>query len=99
MDIWINGHEHNAQESIISVPEEIQMSKNPKIQLGRFEAKWIFDEEGLPHFPTFVFDLLPPFLKEVVGNCISEDDRDMILMGSITCLSATLHNVVGKYAP
>ena len=97
MDIWINGYEDNAQEESVSAPEEIQMSKNPNIQLGRFEAKWIFDEEELPHFPSFVFDLLPPFLKEVVGNCISEDDRDMILMGAITCLSATLHNVVGKY--
>lgn len=41
--------------------------------------------------------MLPPFLKEVLGNCISEDDRDMMLMGTLTCISATLHNVVGEY--
>ena len=41
--------------------------------------------------------MLPPFLKEVLDNCISEDDRDMMLMGTLTCISATLHNVVGEY--
>lgn len=41
--------------------------------------------------------MLPPFLKEVLSNCISEDDRDMMLMGTLTCISATLQNVVGEY--
>ena len=50
-----------------------------------------------PHFSAFIYDMLPPFLKEVLGNCISEDDRDMMLMGTLTCISATLHNVVGEY--
>ncbi len=78
-------------------PEEIQKSKSPKIQLGLDEGKWIFDETQLPHFPPQVFDSLPSFLKEVLAHCISEDDRDMMLMGTLTCLSATLHNVVGEY--
>ena len=84
LDIWTSGSGN-------------QISKKPNIQPGIVESKWILDEESLPHFPAFIYDMLPPFLKEVLGNCISEDDRDMMLMGTLTCISATLHNVVGEY--
>lgn len=82
LDIWTSGN---------------QISKKPNIQPVEVDSKWILDEESLPHFPAFIYDMLPPFLKEVLGNCISEDDRDMMLMGTLTCISATLHNVVGEY--
>ena len=82
LDIWTSGN---------------QISKKPNIQPVELDSKWILDEESLPHFPAFIYDMLPPFLKEVLGNCISEDDRDMMLMGTLTCISATLHNVVGEY--
>lgn len=84
LDIWTSGSGD-------------QISQKPNIQSAIVESKWILDEESLPHFPAFIYDMLPPFLKEVLGNCISEDDRDMMLMGTLTCISATLHNVVGEY--
>lgn len=84
LDIWTYGSDN-------------QMSKKPNIQPFEVDSKWILDEESLPHFPAFIYDMLPPFLKEVLGNCISEDDRDMMLMGTLTCISATLQNVVGEY--
>lgn len=84
LDIWTSGSGN-------------QISQKPNIQPGIVESKWILDEESLPHFPAFIYDMLPPFLKEVLDNCISEDDRDMMLMGTLTCISATLHNVVGEY--
>ncbi len=84
LDIWTSGSAN-------------QITKNPKVQSVEVDSKWILDEESLPHFPTFIYDMLPSFLKEVLGNCISEDDRDMMLMGTLTCISATLHNVVGEY--
>lgn len=84
LDIWTSGSGN-------------QISKKPNIQSAIVESKWILDEESLPHFPVFIYDMLPPFLKEVLGNCISEDDRDMMLMGTLTCISATFHNVVGEY--
>ncbi len=37
------------------------------------------------------------FLCDVVGNSISEDDRDTILIGAIVCLSVCFHNVCGVY--
>ena len=84
LDIWTSGSDN-------------QISKKPNIQPIEVDSKWILDEESLPHFPAFIYDMLPPFLKEVLGNCISEDDRDMMLMGTLTCISATLQNVVGEY--
>ena len=67
LDIWTYGSDN-------------QMSKKPNIQPIEVDSKWILDEESLPYFPAFIYDMLPPFLKEVLGNCISEDDRDMMLM-------------------
>lgn len=84
LDIWTSGSAN-------------QISKKPNNQSDVVGSKWILEEEELPHFPSFIYDMLPPFLKEVLANCISEDDRDMMLMGTLTCISATLHNVVGEY--
>ena len=78
-------------------PEEIQKSKNPEIQSPIVGSRWILDEENLPRFPQSVYDSLPPFLCEVTSNSDSDYERDMLLMGSLACLSATLHNVCGKY--
>ena len=100
LDFWTFGS-RNAEKTGNDIAAdsslEIQKSKNPKIQLGVEEQKWIRDEENLPHFPQFVYDNLCPFFSEIIANCKSIDDRDMMLMGAITCLSATLHNVVGEY--
>lgn len=111
LDFWISGSYVKAVETSPAIPaetsmvsaaqingsEEIQKSKNPKIQSDVIGSKWILEEEQLPHFPQSVYDSLPPFLSEVIRNCDSADDRDMLLMGSLTCLSSTLHNVCGKY--
>ncbi len=103
LDFWTFGSPDkqemakDAAQSPENTTQEIQKSKSPKIQSGEIGSRWILDEEELPHFPQSVFDSLPSFLKEVLRNCISEDDCDMMLMGSLTCISATLHNVVGEY--
>ncbi len=94
MDFWKNGDSDKAPQPQSA---NIHKAKNPNVHLCEIGGKWIYDEEELPHFPSFVYETLPPFLKEVVDNCISPDDRDMILMGAMTCLSITLHNVVGEY--
>lgn len=72
-------------------------AKKPKKHLTSQESKWILEEEELPHFSQSVYDSLPPFLRQVMDCSSQSEDRDMMLMGSLTCLSATLHNVCGKY--
>lgn len=100
LDFWTFGSEDGQKTATADTHQaqaKNQISKNPKIQSDEIGSKWKLDEEDLPHFPSFIYDQLPPFLKEVMSNCLSEDDRDMLLMGSITCLSSTLQNVVGRY--
>ena len=78
---------------------ELHSSKNtilPNYQNGK-TAKWIKPESELPHFPMEIFDALPPFLQKTVSNAISLEDRDVILLGAIGCLSACFYNVCGVY--
>lgn len=65
-------------------------------EMGKL-GKWVKQEEELPQFPDSVYDRLPPFLNEVVANAMSEEDRDTILIGSLTTLSVCLGNVQGVY--
>ena len=75
---------------------EQDLSILPNNQNGK-TGKWIKSADELPAFPECVFEQLPPFLCDVVGNSISEDDRDTILIGAIVCLSVCFHNVCGVY--
>lgn len=68
----------------------------PNYQNGK-TAKWVKPESELPHFPEEIFEALPPFLQKVVGNAISIEDRDVILLGAIGCLSVCFYNVCGVY--
>ena len=68
----------------------------PYYQNGK-TAKWVKPECELPHFPEEIFEFLPPFLQKVVGNAISIEDRDVILLGAIGCLSVCFYNVCGVY--
>ena len=68
----------------------------PNYQNGK-TAKWVKPANELPRFPETVFDGLPLFLLKVVSNAISSEDRDIILLGAIGCLSVCFDNVCGVY--
>lgn len=73
-----------------------QISIYPNTQNGKM-GKWIKEECELPTFPEEVYDELPSFLREVVGNAISSDDRGTILIGAIVTLSVCFPNFCGVY--
>ena len=54
--------------------------------------------ETMPTFSQEVFDLLPSLLQDVVNKAENDDDADLLLLGSLVCLSACLPNVSGLYA-
>ena len=68
----------------------------PNHQNGK-TGKWVKPENQLPHFPEDIFNVLPSFLQKTVGNAISAEDRDVILLGTIGCLSVCFYNVCGVY--
>lgn len=94
-----NCHDGNMEISEEKADSNIQNAKYPYCQSGKTDIldKWTQKENDLPHFPEEVYEHLPPFLDKVVKNAISPSDRDILLTGAITVLSATLSKVCGVY--
>ena len=59
--------------------------------------KNIPSEDDLPTFPDSVFENLPAFLQKVVDRCSSSEERDMMLLGSLTTIGSGLPKVYGYY--
>ena len=73
-----------------------QKSILPNIQNGNLE-NWITDSANLPTLPDSLYTSLPSFFQEVVNSSISIEDRGIVLLGTIGCLSACFPNVCGLY--
>lgn len=54
-------------------------------------------KEKLPNIPDQVYDHLPEFLKEVIKAVSTSDDKDLMLLGSLTTLSSCINKVYGIY--
>lgn len=55
------------------------------------------EEAPLPLFPAGAYASLPALLKEVCSYALSDADRGMLLLGSLTVLSSCLTQVSGVY--
>lgn len=69
---------------------------------GEFTGEFTTDEvngfrEQLPNFPDALFPQLPQFLKKVVKVAVSNEERDILLLGSITAMSGCLPKMFGIY--
>jgi hypothetical protein len=53
--------------------------------------------EELPTFPASIFPHLPAFLQKILEVSSSDEERDILLLGSLTALSACIPNVYGIY--
>lgn len=54
-------------------------------------------EEKLPVFPESVYENLPDFLQRAVAPATSPEERDILLLGSLTTLSSCFPSVFGIY--
>ena len=91
--------------SIQKSPEESTFS-NPEVN---GQANDIINEEleqqtipdlpvvNLPTFPDSVYQDLPGFLQKVVARSDSDEDRDIMLLGSLVTLGSCLTKVYGRY--
>lgn len=52
---------------------------------------------GLPTFPDTIFPQLPEFLQKVVKIASFNEERDILLLGTIVTLSACFHKLFGIY--
>lgn len=70
-------------------------SKSPTEEIEDIEYN---TPETMPTFSNEIKENLPDFLQQVVAKSNSPEDADLLLLGSITAISACLPNVYGIYA-
>ena len=71
-----------------SSPEELEESS----ELEELE------ESPMPTFSQDIYGLLPDFLTQIINKAKSFEDADLLLLGSLTAISACLPNISGIYA-
>lgn len=54
-------------------------------------------DELLPRFPKSLFEELPEFLQKTLNIDITEEEKDIMLLGTIVSLSACIHTIHGIY--
>lgn len=55
------------------------------------------EKQCLPLIPDDLFPQLPAFLKRIMDVAESKEERDILLLASIVCISAMLPNIYGIY--
>ena len=55
------------------------------------------EQVDLPTFPDSVYENLPAFLQKVLARCGSNEERDMMLLGSLATMGSGLPKVHGFY--
>ncbi len=81
-----------------------QISISPNLQSGNL-TKWqngeikneALQESNLPTFPSEIYSELPDFLQQITRYALSPEDADLLLLGTLTVVSACLPNVYGIY--
>ena len=93
-----------AQDAGIDLRPEKPGSKGVSDQCSVSSLNGLDPESGedepavvLPTLPDEIFPTLPHLLQEVVMAADSVEERDILLLGSLACVSACLPNVFGYY--
>ena len=56
------------------------------------------DSEAMPTFSQDIYCLLPDFLTQIINKAKNYEDADLLILGTLTAISACLPNVSGIYA-
>ena len=94
-----------AKSAGIEISREISpLHSHGNVVKERGDIKGEFTDEvldsalmDLPNFPESLFPQLPSFLKKVVAVAASNEERDLLLLGSITAISGCLPKLYGIY--
>lgn len=77
-----------AKNAGVEISKNKVMSENPSQNIASTK---------LPTIPDFVYSTLPEFLKQLTTVAESNEERDLLLLGSVVTLSATMPTVYGIY--
>jgi hypothetical protein len=81
----------------ISLKTFFYHAKKAGISVAGKTASKKADAEPMPTFPKSLFPELPEFLQQVVAKAHSDEERDILLLGSIVAISACLPRIYGIY--
>lgn len=56
------------------------------------------DSETMPTFSQDIYGLLPDFLTQIINKAKNFEDADLLILGTLTAISACLPNISGIYA-
>ena len=95
---------HLAKQAGITISSRSQVSISPISSKTSTEVIEVLDEietlslEQMPTFSDKVRDNLPEFLKKIADDSISNEDADLLILGTLTVVSACMPNIYGIYA-
>src|SRR5690606_9203806 len=78
-------------------PKDFSEPMAPGIIRSREKEINVADADHLPCFPDEIFPKLPEFLQKAVASADSNEERDILLLGSLGVVSACFPNVFGIY--
>ena len=101
--ITINTLFHLAKQSGILVrnsvkPYNVKNINSPNSSPEESEESSELEESPMPTFSQDIYGLLPSFLTDIINKAKNFEDADLLLLGSLTALSACLPNISGIYA-
>ena len=102
--ITINTLFHLAKQSGIKLvrnsvkPYNVKNINSPNSSPEELEDLSELEESPMPTFSQDIYGLLPSFLTDIINKAKSFEDADLLLLGSLTALSACLPNISGIYA-
>lgn len=81
----------------INISTFFYLVKQAGIKIGKAESTIEVKPMDMPTIPDTVFPKLPEFLQNVTMYANSNEERDILLLGAVVCLSACMPNVYGIY--
>src|SRR5690606_5319438 len=81
----------------ISLKTFFYHAKNAGIPIGSANRESAQEQAPMPTLPDAIFSELPDFLQQVVAVATSNEERDLLLLGSLVAISSCLPKVYGIY--
>ena len=79
-------------------PYNVKKSNPPNSSPEESSESEELEESPMPTFSQDIYGLLPDFLTQIINKAKNFEDADLLLLGSLTAISACLPNISGNYA-
>ena len=100
--ITINTLFHLAKQAGVLVRNTVKpynvKKENPSPSESSESCESSESSDPLPTFSNEIYSLLPGFLNDIISKASNYEDADLLILGSLTAISACLPNVSGIYA-